>query len=145
MTTPQSPVRPLKCRKCRAEYTVSEEEKASLIKIHDVYCAPKTCPECRAKGQAFREMLDDIVFMHAWAFGILNTDEKLDALQHMSQRVVINANKAGLLDNRQLFIPVGSSEIRDEINEYREQLGLKDMRLFEDPQFAKQNRPMIRG
>lgn len=144
MTTPQPPVKPLKCRKCQAEYTVSEEEKAALIRIHDVYCAPKTCPECRKKGQSFREMIDDIVFLHSWAFGILNTKEKLEALQHMSQRVVINAKKAGLLDSRQLFIPVGSTEIRDEINVYRKNLGLKDMRLFVDPQFSKQNRPMIR-
>ena len=113
MTTPQSPVRPLKCRKCKAEYTVSDEEKAALIRIHDVYCAPKTCPDCRKKGQAFR--------------------------------VVINAQKAGLFKDRPLFIPVGSSEIRDEINAYREKLGLTDMRLFEDPQFEKQNRPLIRG
>jgi hypothetical protein len=134
----------MKCRKCSAEYTVSEQEKQELIQRHGSFRPPKSCPDCREKGARFREMIDDIVFLHSWAFGILNNHEKWEALQHIAQRVVINAQKAGLLEKRRLFIPVGSGEIRDEINEYRKSLGLEDMRLFEDPRFGRQNRPMIR-
>jgi hypothetical protein len=134
----------MKCRKCKAEYTIPAEEKEELIKRFDKYCPPKTCPECRKKSRAFKEMIDSIRYLHAWAFGVLNTKDKLEALHHLSQRVVLDAQRAGLLDGKKLFIPVGEGEIRAEINAYRESLGLKDERLWTDPRFPQERRQLVR-
>ena len=99
------------CVRCSADFTITPDERERLTRRFGTYREPNLCPPCRKKKRKFNAIGDSLAMLHAYAFGYCNTDDKVECFEWLAKQVVLEASEAGLLDGKELFKPVGMTEM----------------------------------
>lgn len=115
---PSSDVVHKDCVRCSTGFTIDPRERKRLERKFGTYREPKLCLGCRKKKRSFAKMVDNIVALHAFAFGYCDTVEKGEVFKYLAQQVVLDASEAGVLDGKKLYKPVGKTEVDARLAEH---------------------------